>query len=73
MLCHVFWSQVEYKIVCFIIVLGPKESLYSLDLSNNNSFFVWTSIPFVKEAELNLELNLELGPNLELNLELYGI
>ena len=20
MLCHVFWSQVEYKIVCFIII-----------------------------------------------------
>ena len=27
MLCHVFWSQVEYKIVCFIIA-------YYLDLSN---------------------------------------
>ena len=21
MLCHVFWSQVEYKIVCFIIII----------------------------------------------------
>ena len=20
MLCHVFWSQVEYKIICFIII-----------------------------------------------------
>ena len=22
MLCHGFWSQVEYKIICFIIALG---------------------------------------------------
>ena len=22
MLCHIFWSQVEYKIVCFISVSG---------------------------------------------------
>ena len=21
MLCHVFWSQAEYKIVCFIIII----------------------------------------------------
>ena len=24
MLCHVFWSQVEYKIVCFIYLRGIK-------------------------------------------------
>ena len=28
MLCHVFWSQVEYKIVCFIyLVTRVKEPL----------------------------------------------
>ena len=29
MLCHVFWSQVEYKIVCFISVDGTLHSLVS--------------------------------------------
>ena len=24
MLCHVFWSQVEYKIICFIINVGSN-------------------------------------------------
>ena len=27
MLCHVFWSQVEYKIVCFIIIVGEPVIL----------------------------------------------
>ena len=26
MLCHVFWSQVEYKIVCFISILNRALS-----------------------------------------------
>ena len=25
MLCHVFWSQVEYKIVCFITIVFPSQ------------------------------------------------
>ena len=34
MLCHVFWSQVEYKIVCFITALHPRLAylLYTLCL-----------------------------------------
>ena len=29
MLCHVFWSQVEYKIICFIIKMaGVREEDY---------------------------------------------
>ena len=31
MLCHVFWSQVEYKIVCFIIMI-LKVGNYSLKI-----------------------------------------
>ena len=34
MLCHVFWSQVEYKIVCFII-----EILASVIMSDGREVF----------------------------------
>ena len=36
MLCHVFWSQVEYKIVCFIIIATDNpytnEELFTADV-----------------------------------------
>ena len=32
MLCHAFWSQAEYKIVCFISILVPLAQLF-LDTS----------------------------------------
>ena len=28
MLCHVFWSQVEYKIVCFIYTYVYDQNFY---------------------------------------------
>ena len=37
MLCHVFWSQVEYKIVCFIysfLPLGPSINFPKLVIHN---------------------------------------
>ena len=30
MLCHVFWSQVEYKIVCFILI--TKELIFGFEI-----------------------------------------
>ena len=39
MLCHVFWSQVEYKIVCFIIEVRAEGNVFAqlvlLSLKNN--------------------------------------
>ena len=31
MLCHIFWSQVEYKIVCFISLRTPSIKTNSLE------------------------------------------
>ena len=35
MLCHVFWSQVEYKIICFIIVLIYRSGSWSWTPTEN--------------------------------------
>ena len=39
MLCHVFWSQVEYKIVCFIIWLVGSQREYVWYVSRNLDHF----------------------------------
>ena len=44
MLCHVFWSQVEYKIVCFILV-------------SSILIFITFSVPLFLEHEWNTSLH----------------
>ena len=39
MLCHVFWSQVEYKIVCFIYLI--------------NKYALWLDFRTIDENELH--------------------
>ena len=40
MLCHVFWSQVEYKIVCFIYDLNLIKEYFMKNLSDVNNVMV---------------------------------
>ena len=35
MLCHIFWSQVEYKIVCFISISNVRLPGLNISFSEN--------------------------------------
>ena len=58
MLCHIFWSQVEYKIVCFISQalhgLAPKCKLINMDeLINKSTNDYVTLLPCENIANVN--------------------
>ena len=75
MLCHVFWSQVEYKIVCFIII-DNNEGLINqiiqamlcnilkiLDLDNTKRPKSMISEPITDHSHSLQKRNLEIRPS----------
>ena len=51
MLCHVFWSQVEYKIVCFICLGGKLISAATnTNTHNTHSIILEVLLNYDKEA-----------------------
>ena len=55
MLCHVFWSQVEYKIICFIIIGEIPESSHFdyFKLEDGELYYRGNRKPLTTKGSLN--------------------